>query len=112
MGLWCAGGQLFRLEFGEAWVFSFNAFALSFHVDALSAFFLVAIFAVCLLAAIYSFHYLANPAKALRAAVSYLFFSLLIGSMAMVVCADTLIAFMLSWEIMSLSFVFPGHLRL
>jgi len=83
-----------------------NLFSLSFQIDGLSAFFLIAIFAVCLLAAIYSFHYLDKPEKALRSAANYLFFSLLIVSMALVVTATNMIAFMLSWEIMSLSSFF------
>ena len=81
-------------------------FSFSFQIDGLSAFFLVAIYAVSLLAVIYSFHYLNKPEKALRAAANYLFFSLLIVSMALVVTAANMITFMLSWEIMSLSSFF------
>ena len=81
-------------------------FSLSFRIDALSAFFLITIFAVCLLAVLYSFHYMDQAANALRTAVHYLFFTLLIGAMALVVSADNLITFMLSWEIMSLSSFF------
>ncbi len=83
-----------------------NAAALTFRMDALSAFFLVAIFAVCALAAIYSFNYMDKPEKALRTAANTLFFSLLIISMALVVTADNMLAFMLSWESMSLSSFF------
>ena len=89
--------------------FSFNCLntlALSFKIDNLSAFFLVAIFAVSLLAAIFSFHYMNKKEDALRTAVNYLFFSLLIASMALVVTAENIIAFMFSWEIMSLSSFF------
>ena len=43
-----------------------NVLSLSFKIDGLAAFFLVAIFAVSLLAAIYSFHYMNKPEKALR----------------------------------------------
>jgi len=81
-------------------------FSLSFQIDGLSAFFLVAIHAGCLLAAIYSFHYLNNPDKAFRSAVNYLFFSLLVVSMALVVTAANMITFMLAWEVMSLSSFF------
>jgi len=81
-------------------------FSLSFQIDSLSAFFLIAIYAVSLLATIYSFHYLNKPEKTLRVAANYLFFSLLIISMALVVTAANMIAFMLSWEIMSLSSFF------
>jgi hydrogenase-4 component B len=54
-----------------------NSLALAFQIDGLSAFFLLAIFAVCLLAAIYSFHYMNNTEKALGTATNYFFFSLL-----------------------------------
>lgn len=83
-----------------------NTLSLSFKIDGLAAFFLVAIFAVSLLSAIYSFHYMDKPEKALRTSVNYLFFSLLIASMALVVTAENMIAFMFSWEIMSLSSFF------
>jgi hydrogenase-4 component B len=81
-------------------------FSLSFQIDGLSAFFLVAIYAVSLLATIYSFHYMNHAEKALRSAANYFFFSLLIVSMALVVTATNMISFMLSWEIMSLSSFF------
>jgi hydrogenase-4 component B len=83
-----------------------NALSLSFQIDTLSAFFLMAIFAVSMLASLYSYHYLDHPDKALRTASTYLFFSLLVVSMALVVTAANLITFMLSWEIMSLSSFF------
>lgn len=83
-----------------------NIFSLSFQIDGLSAFFLVIIFAICLLAAIYSFHYMDNPENAVRNAVHYFFFSILIASMALVVTAANIITFMLSWELMSLSSFF------
>ncbi|MBU8849078.1 MAG: hydrogenase, partial [Desulfobacterales bacterium] len=83
-----------------------NSFSLAFQIDGLSAFFLVTIFAVCLLAAIYSFHYMDHSGEAVRTAVHYFFFSILIVSMALVVTAANIITFMLSWEIMSLSSFF------
>ncbi len=83
-----------------------NVFSLSFKVDGLSAFFLAVIFIVSFLGTLYSYHYLSNPKKALRIAVNYLFFSLLIASMALVVTANNMITFMFSWEIMSLSSFF------
>jgi hydrogenase-4 component B len=83
-----------------------NALSLSFQIDTLSAFFLMAIFVVSMLASLYSYHYLDHREKALRTASSYLFFSLLVVSMALVVTAANLITFMLSWEIMSLSSFF------
>ena len=83
-----------------------NTLALAFQIDGLSAFFLVAIFGICLLAAIYSFHYMSHPDIALRTATNYFFFSLLVASMVLVVTANNMVTFLLSWEIMSLSSFF------
>ena len=83
-----------------------NIFSLTFQMDGLSSFFLVTIYAVSFLAAIYSFHYMEDSEKPLRTAVHYFFFSILIISMALVVTAGNIITFMLSWEIMSLSSFF------
>lgn len=110
------GGCLFGLV--DAWaklsspasdaiVFSYlGNFSLAFSMDTLSAFFLIVIFGVSLLAAIYSFHYMSNAQKAMRTAAHYLFFSLLVAAMALVVTAANLITFILAWEIMSLSSFF------
>jgi hydrogenase-4 component B len=87
-----------------------SPFTLDFKVDGLAAFFLMAIFAVCLLAAIYGYHYMDQPERAARIAASHLFFSLLIVAMALVVAASNMLAFMLCWEIMSLaSFLLVLH---
>lgn len=106
LGLMDAGSKLFYSTSQTASIGYLHAFSLSFKTDALSAFFLAAIFAISLLAAVYSFHYLNKAQKALRVAVNYFFFSLLVGSMALVVTANNMITFMLSWEIMSLSSYF------
>lgn len=106
LGLMDAGAKLFGQKTCSASFAYLNSFSLSFQIDKLSAFFLVTIFGGCLLAALYSFHYLNNPQKALRIAVHYFFFSLLIASMALVICAANLITFMLFWEMMSLSSYF------
>jgi len=81
-----------------------NVFSLTFQIDGISAFFLIAIFTVCLLATIYSYHYMDK--NTVRTGVNYFFFSILIISMALVVTASNTITFMLSWEIMSLSSFF------
>jgi hydrogenase-4 component B len=83
-----------------------NNLSLGFEIDGLAAFFLLAIFAICLLATIYSFHYMSNAEKQLGTATNYFFFSLLIVSMALVVTAANMITFLISWEIMSLSSFF------
>jgi hydrogenase-4 component B len=106
LGLIDAGTKLFHPGPYTAVFEYLNAFSLSFQIDALSAFFLIAIYAVCLLAALYSYHYMDNSQKAVRTAGNYFFFSLLTVFMALVVTASNLITFMLSWEIMSLSSFF------
>jgi hydrogenase-4 component B len=83
-----------------------NIFSLTYNIDGLSAFFLIAIFLISLLATIYSFHYMNDSQNPVRAAANYFFFSILIASMALVVTAANMITFMLSWEIMSLSSFF------
>jgi hydrogenase-4 component B len=79
---------------------------LSLRAGPLSAFFLMAIFAISSVAALYSFHYMDNPGRARRTGVHYLFFSLLVIAMALVVVADGMIPFLLSWELMTLSSFF------
>ncbi len=106
LGLIDAGVALSRAGSVSAAFRYLDPLTLSFRLDALGAFFLVAIFAVCLLAVLYSFHYMHQARNALRTAVHYLFFGLLIGAMALVVTADNLITFMLCWELMSLSSFF------
>ncbi|WP_419663590.1 HyfB: predicted hydrogenase 4, component B [Desulfosarcina variabilis str. Montpellier] len=83
-----------------------HTFSLAFCIDGLSAFFLFAIFAICMLAAVYSYHYMHDTEKPLATATSYFFFSLLAVSMALVVTAANMLTFLLAWEIMSLSSFF------
>jgi hydrogenase-4 component B len=110
LGLIDAGARLSRSGPFTAACGTLGSLTLTFRIDALSAFFLTAIFAVCLLAALYSFNYLDHAAKPLRTGVHYFFFAMLIGAMALVVAADNLITFMLSWELMSLaSFILVIH---
>ncbi|MBB5347386.1 hydrogenase [Desulfoprunum benzoelyticum] len=79
---------------------------LTFSIDSLSVFFLVPIFLICPLAALYGFHYMDKSEEAWRIAVNYCCLSLLIVSMVLVVCADSLITFALAWEVMSLTSYF------
>lgn len=83
-----------------------HIFTLSLRIDAISAFFLIPVFAICGIAAFYSYHYMDKPERAHRTAVNYFFYSLLVVSMAMVTCADNLVTFALAWELMSLSSFF------
>jgi hydrogenase-4 component B len=91
------------VTFSTTWL---HFFTLSFSLDALSAFFIIPIFAVCPLAALYSFHYMNKAAQRGRIAVNYFFLTLLIISMALVATADNIISFVLVWELMSLSSFF------
>ncbi len=83
-----------------------HLFSLSFSIDSLSAFFLLPIFLICPLAAIYAFHYMNKPHQSGRTAVNSFFFTLLLISMALVATADNIISFALVWELMSLSSFF------
>lgn len=105
-GLVDAVAKLMAPGSATATVAFLQATALSFRIDALSSFFLMAIYGICALAALYSFHYMNTPEKALRTAANMFFFSLLIVSMAMVVAANNILTFMLAWEGMSLSSFF------
>jgi len=105
-GLINAGTKLIQSETITASFNYLNIFSLAFKADGLSCFFLVAIFAVSLLAAIYSFHYMDSTESSLKISVHYLFFSILVAAMALVVTSANIITFMLSWEIMSLSSYF------
>ncbi len=80
-----------------------NQFSLTFKIDPLSAFFLAAVFAIGMPAAIYSVHYLDAAARPTRTAVHYFLFALLLTAMALVTAADNIIAFALCWELMSLT---------
>jgi hydrogenase-4 component B len=83
-----------------------NALTLSLKLDPLSAFFVATILAVSALAALYSAHYLDEAERAPRTAAQYLFFSLLVAAMALVVTAANLVTFLLAWELMSLASFF------
>ncbi|MGD9823786.1 proton-conducting transporter membrane subunit [Desulfobacter sp.] len=106
LGLIDAAGKLLNSTGASACFRYLDLFFLSFHVDGLSAFFLTAIFAVSLMAAIYSFHYMENEEDSIKTGVNYFFFSVLIATMALVVTAANILTFVISWEIMSLSSFF------
>ncbi|MCK5836362.1 MAG: hydrogenase [Desulfobacula sp.] len=106
LGLLDAGTKLMQSGSDSVSFEFLKVFSLVFRIDGLSAFFLVCIFLVCLLATIYSYHYMDGSKKPVRVAVNYFFLSILIVSMALVVTAVNIIGFMLSWEFMSLSSFF------
>ncbi len=91
------------VTFSQPWL---HIFTLSYTLDALSAFFLIPVFAVCPLAVLYSFHYMDKADQKGRTGVNFFFFNLLIVSMVLVATADNIISFALVWEIMSISSFF------
>jgi hydrogenase-4 component B len=89
---------------GAAWSYSWlHSFTLAFSCDSLSVFFLVPIFLICPLAAVYSFAYFDKAEHSLRIAVSFCCTNILIAAMALVCLAANILTFALVWEIMSLS---------
>ena len=83
-----------------------HIFTLSFKMDSISAFFLIPIFLISPIAAFYSFHYMDKPEHAVRSAVNYFFYAVLVVSMALVACSNNIPTFALAWELMSLSSFF------
>ena len=87
-----------------AWNVPYGSFFIK--VDALAAFFLLPIFALSALAAVYGGQYLLawRGRKSLGAA--WLFYNLLLASMVMVVLAHNGVLFLVAWETMALSSYF------
>jgi hydrogenase-4 component B len=75
-------------------------------LDPLSAFFLVCVFLVSGLAAVYGAGYLRATIGKRRLAPAVLFFNLLVASMVLLVVARDGILFLVAWEVMSLSSFF------
>ncbi|HJQ85465.1 MAG TPA: proton-conducting transporter membrane subunit [Candidatus Binatia bacterium] len=83
-----------------AWEVPYGAFFVG--IDPLSAFFLVPLFGLSALAAVYGAEYLARR----RAASSWVFFDLLVVAMALVVVARNAVLFLVAWEAMALASFF------
>jgi hydrogenase-4 component B len=95
-----APGSSLRL----AWNVPYGAFFVA--MDALSAFFLLPIFVLCALAAIYGAEYL-RPFRGKKAlGPAWLFFNLLVASMVLVVIARNAVLFLTAWEVMALASFF------
>ncbi len=89
---------------GMTWAWSWlHSFRLEFACDSLSFFFLIPIFLIGPLAAIYSCVYFDMAENTLRTAVSFFCTNVLIVAMALVTLAANILSFALVWEIMSLS---------
>ncbi|MFH0922379.1 MAG: proton-conducting transporter membrane subunit [Fibrobacterota bacterium] len=80
----------------------------SFYVtlDPLSAFFLVPLFLLSLLSAIYGNGYLAHSHGGKEGRTTWPFYNMLVASMVMVVIARNGVLFLVAWEMMSLSSFF------
>jgi formate hydrogenlyase subunit 3/multisubunit Na+/H+ antiporter MnhD subunit len=92
------------LTFRRPWQVPYGELFL--QVDALSAFFLLAIFALAFFAAIYGHEYLQAYQERKRLGAALFFFNLLIAAMAIVVTARNGMLFLVAWEIMSLASYF------
>jgi hydrogenase-4 component B len=107
LGAYGAAMQLLRhtdpVVFNQDWL---QIFTFSLKIDAVSAFFLVPVFIIPAIGAMYSLQYLHDEKRAAGVAANYFFYALLTISMALVVCAGNLITFALAWELMSISSFF------
>src|SRR5688572_18876280 len=77
--------------------------ALSFGVDALSGFFLVPLFVLGGLAAVYGYSYLLGSGATRWLGPPWAAFNVLIASMAVVVVSRHAVLFLVAWELMSLA---------
>ncbi len=80
--------------------------AFSIGVDPLSAFFLIPVFLVCGLGAIYGRAYMQADSRPVAAGISWSFYNLLAASMAVVLTARNALLFLVSWEVMTLASFF------
>ncbi len=87
-----------------AWPVPYGAFYVA--IDALSAFFLLPIFGLSALAALYGTEYLAADRETGRIGVAGFFFNLLVASMVFVVIARNAVLFLVAWELMALASFF------
>jgi formate hydrogenlyase subunit 3/multisubunit Na+/H+ antiporter MnhD subunit len=87
-----------------AWTIPYGSFFIA--LDGLSAFFLLPIFLLGALAAIYGGQYLMKYKDTKRLGVAWFFYALLVASMVMVCLARNAVLFLLAWEIMALSSFF------
>jgi len=86
------------------WSVPYGAFFVA--VDALSAFFLVPIFVLSALAAVYGAEYLQTYRDRRALGPAWFFFNLLVASMVLVVIARNAVLFLVAWEVMALASFF------
>lgn len=80
----------------------------SFHLglDGLSSFFLLPLFLLSPVAALYGIEYLAHSTPTFKIARSWFFFNVLVASMVVVIAARNGLLFLVAWEVMSLASFF------
>ncbi len=80
--------------------------SLFLELDPLSGFFLIPVFALCALAAIYGADYLEEYLGRKALAAPWFFFNMLVASMVVVILARNGVLFLMAWEMMALSSFF------
>jgi hydrogenase-4 component B len=76
---------------------------LALGIDALSAFFLVPLFVVSALAAVYAIAYLRHEGSIRSPAAFWLWYDALVASIALVLTARSAVLFLVAWELMALA---------
>ena len=100
MGLLHPGAQSVQL----AWRIPGGAFHV--QLDALSAFFLIPVFVLSALAAVYGGEYMLAYRATKRLAPHWFFFNIFVASMALIVIARNAVLFLIAWEMMSVAAFF------
>lgn len=108
----CAGGLVaavvslvLRLDPTAAWPWSMPYGAFRLGLDPLSSFFLIPLFLLSGLAAVYAVGYF-QPWAGRRPGRFWLYYNLLVAGMALVVTARNGVLFLVAWEVMSLASFF------
>ena len=104
--LWTGKAENIRYE----WNIPYGSF--SMQIDSLSAFFLIPIFILCGLSALYGLQYMNTARNRKSLGQFWFFFNILAASMAMVVIAANGMLFLMAWEIMALSSFFLVTLKM
>jgi len=87
-----------------SWSVPFGSFYI--QIDALSAFFLIPIFGLSAIAAVYGAQYLWTYHESKNLGVPWFFYNLLLAAMSLVVVARNGMLFLVAWEIMSIASFF------
>jgi hydrogenase-4 component B len=109
LGLWATGQALSAAAppaFDTTWFLPIGRF--SIVVDPISAFFLIPVFLVPALGAIYGLGYWKQSEHPDTGGQLALFYGLLAGAMALVVIAHDAVLFLLAWEVMALAAYFAA----